>query len=233
MVHWHQTLLASGRVAVGGARVSLSTVAVGCSTGGQITWSPGLHAERYCFVVRLFRYLYARARPRVRIPCVFCSRALYMTPLRGAATVAFGSGEAHTPGLAVPRSGSRVVSVCRDPSTSVHLRHGTNLALGHAMPTITFTTCLQPGAFALGSSYEPRMHAAVNARALASAVIVTTVQARSLSDRFFIGYFHSHHSGAGAEMSSSPQLHGGRTGSAAPQVGVACSPQFPCAVHCF
>jgi hypothetical protein len=58
------TLLANGCVAVGGARVSHSTL--GCSTGEQTTWSPSLHAERYCFVVRLFRYLCGRARPRIR-----------------------------------------------------------------------------------------------------------------------------------------------------------------------
>jgi hypothetical protein len=49
------TALAYNGIAVGGTRVSHST------RGFLLTWSSGLHAERYCFVVRLFRYLYGRA----------------------------------------------------------------------------------------------------------------------------------------------------------------------------
>jgi hypothetical protein len=62
-------------VAVGGTRVSHSTL--GCSTGEQTTWSPGLHAERYCFVVRLFRYLYGRARSAVGSGVPVLSQAIY------------------------------------------------------------------------------------------------------------------------------------------------------------
>jgi hypothetical protein len=61
--YWYLvTLLASDGVAVGGARVSLSG---DCPS----TWSSGLHAEGYSFVVSLFRLLSGRASGR-RIRCL-------------------------------------------------------------------------------------------------------------------------------------------------------------------
>jgi hypothetical protein len=54
--HWLSVhCLQCNGVAVGGTRVSHST------PGILLTWSSGLHAERYCFVVRLSRYLSGRA----------------------------------------------------------------------------------------------------------------------------------------------------------------------------
>jgi hypothetical protein len=91
-------------VAVGGTRVSHSTL--GCSTGEQTTWSPGLHAERYCFVVRLFRYLYGRARSAVGSGVPVFPKLSIMSVSRGAAATHLPSG-AHPPGTPAPRYGAR------------------------------------------------------------------------------------------------------------------------------
>jgi len=138
------------------------------------------------------------------------------------------------PDSAVPGSGSRVVAICSDPSTFLRHRAGTILALvGRSTCTTTSTTTFQHDAFSSDFLYEPFVDVAGGVRAIVLAIVGVVPRARRLDGRCFAERFHLHHSGAGAEVSSSPQFHCEHTGSVAPQVGSGCSPLFSCAVRCF